>query len=130
MSNATRVMWNGTVRALPFGEQVEAARIAGCSVIAITPSDYNKWLGASISTSNLRSMASDVGVTITQLDPFVRWTEDWKPHLRGLEFPVDIVGFDEDDFFRMAAVLEVQEQRWPSCRRFRSRNKGEKVMKA
>jgi hypothetical protein len=23
MSNATIVMWNGTVRALPFGEQVE-----------------------------------------------------------------------------------------------------------
>ncbi len=44
MSNATRVMWNGTVRALLFGEQVEAERIAGCSAIAITPSDYNKWL--------------------------------------------------------------------------------------
>jgi hypothetical protein len=53
MSNATRVMWNGTVRALPFGEQVEAARIAGCSVIAVTPSDYDKWLGAS--TKHVRS---------------------------------------------------------------------------
>jgi hypothetical protein len=55
-------MWNGTVRALPFGEQVEAARIAGCSAITVTPSDYNKWLGASISTSNLRSKASPVMV--------------------------------------------------------------------
>ena len=54
-------------------------------------------------------MASDVGVTITHLDPFVRWTEDWKPHLRGLQFPVDIVGFAEDDFFRMAAC----EWLWP-----------------
>jgi hypothetical protein len=57
MSDTTRVMWNGTVRALPFREQVEAARIAGCSVIAITPSDYNKWLGTGTSTSDLKRVA-------------------------------------------------------------------------
>lgn len=107
MSNKTRVMWNGTVRALPFRDQVEAARIAGCSAIAVTPSDYNKWLGASTSTADLRKIASDSGVRITHLDPFVRWTVDWKPHLEGMDFPSDIVGFDADDFFRMAAALEV-----------------------
>jgi hypothetical protein len=105
MSNATRVMWNGTVRALPFREQLEAARIAGCSAIAVTPSDYNKWLGTGTSTSHLKNMAADAGVTITHLDPLVRWTEDWKPQLQGMDFPVEIVGFDEDDFFRMAAAL-------------------------
>ena len=107
MSNKTRVMWNGTVRALPFREQVKAAGIAGCSAIAVTPSDYNKWLGASLSTSDLRGIAADGGVRITHLDPFVRWTSDWKPHIEGMNFPTDIVGFDEDDFFRMAAALGV-----------------------
>ena len=107
MSNKTRVMWNGTVRALPFKVQVEAAAIAGCSAIAVTPSDYNKWVGASVSTRDLLKIASDGGVKITHLDPFVRWTADWKPHLEGMDFPVDIVGFDENDFFRMAEALEV-----------------------
>jgi hypothetical protein len=105
MSDTTRVMWNGTVRALPFRKQVEAARIAGCSVIAITPSDYNKWLGAGTSTSDLKRVANDAGIAIAHIDPFVRWTEDWKPQLQGMDFPVEIVGFDEDDFFRMAAAL-------------------------
>jgi hypothetical protein len=88
-----------------FPEQVEAARIAGCSVIAITPSDYNKWLGIGTSTSDLKHVASDAGIAIAHIDPFVRWTEDWKPQLQGMDFPVEIVGFDEDDFFRMAAAL-------------------------
>ncbi len=61
-------MWNGTVWALPFPEQLKAARIAGCTSIAITPSDYNKWLGTSTPTSDLKSMARDEGVEITHLD--------------------------------------------------------------
>jgi sugar phosphate isomerase/epimerase len=107
MSLSTRVMWNGTVRALPFRAQVEAARVAGCSVIAVTPSDYNKWLGTGTSTSDLKRVANDEGIAIAHLDPFVRWTEDWKPQLQGMDFPVEIVGFDEDDFFRMASALGV-----------------------
>lgn len=107
MSNSTRIMWNGTVRALPFREQIKAAAIGGCSSIAVTPSDYNKWIGTSLSTRDLRTIAADGGVKITHLDPFVRWTGNWKPHLEGMDFPTDIVGFDDDDFFRMAAALEV-----------------------
>jgi hypothetical protein len=56
MSNETRVMWNGTVRVLPFREQHKAARIAGCNAIAVTPSDYNKGLGTS--TDDLKRMAA------------------------------------------------------------------------
>jgi sugar phosphate isomerase/epimerase len=107
VSNAVKIMWNGTVRALPFAEQLKASQVAGCSAIAVTPSDYNRWLGASISTSDLLQMSDDHGVRIMHLDPFVRWTNDWKPHLDGIDFPVDIVGFDADDFFRMAAALRV-----------------------
>ncbi len=108
MSNGIKIMWNGTVRALPFVEQLKAAEIAGCSAIAVTPSDYNKWLGSSISTADLMRASKDHGVRIAHLDPFVRWSDDWKPHLDGLDFPVDIVGFDEDDFFRMASALHVE----------------------
>jgi hypothetical protein len=61
----------------------------------------------STSPSDLRNMTSDAGITITYLDPFVRWAEDWKLQWEGFEFPVDIVGFNENDVFRMASALEV-----------------------
>jgi 4-hydroxyphenylpyruvate dioxygenase len=100
-------MWNGTVRALPLRDQLKAAASARCEILTITPSDYNKWLGASISTRDMLLMAADAGVRLAHLDPFVRWTDEWRPQIPGEDFPADIVGFDADDFFRMAGALEV-----------------------
>ena len=42
MHPAKRIMWNGTVRALPLKEQLRAAAIAGCHALSVTPSDYNR----------------------------------------------------------------------------------------
>jgi|HubBroStandDraft_1064217.scaffolds.fasta_scaffold318714_2 hypothetical protein len=61
----------------------------------------------STSPSDLRNIASDTGITITYMDPFIRWAEDWKVQLQCFEFPFDIVGFNENDDFRMASALEV-----------------------
>ena len=108
MNQANRIMWNGTVRALPLKEQLRAAAIAGCQALSVTPSDYNKWLGASISTHDMLSMADDAGVRITHLDPFVRWVEEWMPDLPAQDFPTHSIAFDAEDFFRMAAALKVQ----------------------
>lgn len=107
MNSPTRMMWNGTVRALPLPEQLRAAAIAGCEALAVTPSDYIKWLGSSTSTRDMLSMARDSGVRITHLDPFVRWVDRWKPDLSEDTFPLDSIAFELDDFFRMAAALEV-----------------------
>jgi 4-hydroxyphenylpyruvate dioxygenase len=103
-----KIMWNGTVRALPLKEQLRAAAIAGCDALSVTPSDYTAWLGSAISTRDMLAMADDAGVRITHLDPFVRWVDDWVPHLPGESFPAEIVAFDADDFFRMAAALRVE----------------------
>jgi 4-hydroxyphenylpyruvate dioxygenase len=54
------------------------------------------------------AMAEDVGVRISHIDPFVRWVGMWQPDLPGENFPTDAISFDADDFFRMAAALEVQ----------------------
>jgi sugar phosphate isomerase/epimerase len=108
MSNQRRIMWNGTVRALPFKEQLRAAAIAGCEAISVTPSDYAAWLGSAISTRDMKAMAADAGVRITHLDPFMRWVDQWQPDLSGEDFPMDAIAFDADDFFRMAGALGVE----------------------
>ena len=108
MGNSRRIMWNGTVRALPLREQLRAAAIAGCEALSVTPSDYVAWLGKSISTRDIKLMAEDAGVRITHFDPFVRWVEQWQPDLPGEDFPTDSIAFDADDFFRMAGALGVE----------------------
>ena len=99
MSNRRRIMWNGTVRALPLEAQIETTVIAGCEALTVTPSDYLKWLSGSVTTSDIKSMAADGGIRITHLDPFVRWVENWKPDLPIDDFPTDPIAFDADDFF-------------------------------
>ena len=97
------------MRALPLAEHLRAVRIAGCESLTVTPSDYVAWLAHSVSTHDVRSMAADAGVALTHRDPLVRWTNAWQPELSGEEtFPVDTIGFDADDFFRMASALRVQ----------------------
>jgi hypothetical protein len=104
MNQVRRMMWNGTVRALPLKEQLRATAIAGCQALSVTPSDYNRWLGASISTQDMLAMADDAGVRITHLDPFVRWVDQWMPNLPGEDFPTHDIAYDSDDFFRMAVA--------------------------
>lgn len=108
MSRPQTIMWNGTVRALPFKEQLNATALAGCSALSATPSDYVRWLAASTSTRDMLTMAKDAGVRITHIDPFVRWVDKWQPDLPGENFPTDAIAFDADDFFRMSAALEVR----------------------
>jgi 4-hydroxyphenylpyruvate dioxygenase len=106
MSNLHRIMWNGTVRALPLADQLRATSLAACDALSVTPSDYVKWLGTNLSTREMLAMADDAGVRITHLDPFVRWIDEWAPDLP--DFPTDAIAFEADDFFRMAAALEVE----------------------
>jgi 4-hydroxyphenylpyruvate dioxygenase len=72
MGNPRRIMWNGTVRALPRRERLRAAAIAGCEALSVTPSDYVAWLGKATSMRDIKAMADDPGVRITHFDPFVR----------------------------------------------------------
>lgn len=104
-----KIMWNGTVRALPLREQVQAAAIAGCAAMSVTPSDCATWIDSSVKTREMLTIADDAGVKLSHLDPFVRWTDDWEPELPDGEiFPVELVAFDADEFFRLAASMEVE----------------------
>jgi hypothetical protein len=48
MSNRRKIMWNGSVRALPLRKQLRAAAIARCEAVSVTPSDYAAWLSGAI----------------------------------------------------------------------------------
>lgn len=108
MSNLRRIMWNGTVRALPLAEQLRAASLARCEGLSVTPSDYVQWLGGSMSTRDITAIAADMGVRILHLDPLVRWVDEWRPDFAPEQFSTDPIGFDTDDFLRIAAALQVE----------------------
>jgi len=108
MNKTQTMMWNGTVRALPWQEQLNAAAAGGCDALSITPSDYYRWLAHGLSTRDMLTMADDAGVKVTHLDPFVRWVDQWRPDMPESEFPTDAIAFDVDDFFRLANVLGVR----------------------
>jgi sugar phosphate isomerase/epimerase len=107
MSNMRKIMWNGTVRALPLAGQLRAASIAGCGALSVTPFSYVKWLAASLTTRDMVTMAADAGIRITHLDPLIRWVTRWKPNRNQATFPYDALSFDQDDFFRFAQALGV-----------------------
>jgi sugar phosphate isomerase/epimerase len=108
MSDPRRMMWNGTVRALPLKEQLRAAAIARCEGLSVTASEYTARLASAISTRDMKATADDAGVRITHLDPFLRWVDRWRPDLPGEGFPTDAIAFDADDFFSIASALEVE----------------------
>lgn len=102
------VMYNGTVRALSFADQVKAAALAGCGAISTGPFEYLNWLGKGLGPRDLLTIAADHGVRITHLDPFVRWVPDWLPEGVGAFFPAAVLDFDADAFFRMAEALDIR----------------------
>ncbi|WP_164975703.1 sugar phosphate isomerase/epimerase family protein [Sphingobium fluviale] len=103
-----RVMWSGTVRALPLREQARATRIAGCSTLSVTPFSYALWQTSGLSTREMLAIVSDEGVRLNHLEPITRWHSSWLP--KGLDpaiCPPGLIGFDMDDFFRIADALEI-----------------------
>lgn len=105
MGNGNLVMYNATVRSLPFEDQCRAAALVGCNALTISPTEYLKILNSGTTTREMLTIAADNGVTITHLDPFARWTPKWEPkHHQGL-YDLALIAFDIDDFLRMAEAL-------------------------
>lgn len=104
-----RMMWAGTVRALSFADQLRATRLAGCTLLSVTPLHYTAWLGSGISTRDMLAMAADEGIRLNQLDPIARWHGNWRPEgVPASLCPPGFLAFDTDDFFRIAEALQVE----------------------
>jgi 4-hydroxyphenylpyruvate dioxygenase len=101
------VMWFGTVQKLPLREQLRAAALAGCRTLSIGIHEYLGHLSHGISTRDMKKMAADAGVALTHIDPFVRWVPRWEPD-EALGAPLNVLSYDEDDFFRIADALEAK----------------------
>jgi sugar phosphate isomerase/epimerase len=104
-SRQGQVMYNATVRALPFAEQCRAASLAGCGALTMTPAGYLALLTQGLTTRELRAIAADHGVAITHLDPLARWTPRWIPDNYQGNYDLAMIAFDIDDFLRMTDAL-------------------------
>jgi sugar phosphate isomerase/epimerase len=100
-----KVMYNATVRALPFDQQCLAAALVGCDALTMTPSQYLTYLNGGMATREILATARDHGVAITHLDPLARWTPKWIPGGHKGAYPLSALAFEVDDFFRMCAAL-------------------------
>jgi sugar phosphate isomerase/epimerase len=100
-----KVMYNATVRALPFDQQCLAAALAGCEALTMTPSQYLTYLNAGLPTREILATARDHGIAINHLDPLARWTPKWIPAGYEGNYPLSALAFEVDDFFRMCAAL-------------------------
>lgn len=107
MLDRNRILWCGTVRALPFAEQLRAASIAGCGAISTGCFEYLTHISRGLNAKEMLRMAADAGVRITHLDPLVRWVPNWLPAHPNADFPIAILDFDEDHCWRVAEALEL-----------------------
>jgi sugar phosphate isomerase/epimerase len=99
-------MWNGTVRALPFAEQVAATAAAGFDQLSVTPLDWTHWVGSGLGSHEMRAIAADHGVQLSHLDPLTRWTMPWQPtNLDRGKYPLPYFAFETEDFLRIAEAI-------------------------
>jgi len=99
-----QMMWIGNVRALPFPEQLRAARLAGYTQMSVTPLQYTQLLADGMSPTEMRQRAADNGVQLSHLDPLTRWSRSWLPE--NMPDAESFFAFTTDEFLRIAVELE------------------------
>jgi sugar phosphate isomerase/epimerase len=102
------VMYNGTVRRLPFLEQCRAAALAQCGSLTMTPSAYSDLVAQGVSGQDQQLIASDHGIDLRHLDPFSRWTPHWIPANHAGNYDISKIACDWDEFRRIAEALGCQ----------------------
>ena len=98
------MMCFSNVAHLPFPERVRAARLAGCDQLSTMPIEVKENAAAGYDISAMRSIAADHGVRISRLDPFVRWSREWRPDNMSPDYTARIAD-TADEFFAMAEAL-------------------------
>lgn len=103
------VLWNATVRTHSFADRLRAAEVGGFAEFGIDVLDYYEFRHGddAMSLTEVREAIDDSGVDVTVIDPYTQWTPEFDPptDLPGLD--PEFLRFDEDQFFGMAAELNV-----------------------
>ena len=98
------MMCFSNVAHLPFPERVRAAQLAGCDQLSTMPIEVRKNEAAGYDIATMKAIAADHGITITRLDPLVRWTRIWEPDNMPDGYTATI-DFSQDEFFAIADAL-------------------------
>lgn len=99
------VLYEATVRALPFVDRCAIAAAIGAHAITMSPYSYLTYLNSGTTTRDLLTIAADYGVEITHLDMLARWSPRWIPENYKDQYDLSVLAYDADDFFRMADAL-------------------------
>ena len=89
----------GSVAGADFRTLAECAGAAGFRFITLWPSHFEQALASGLSTSDLRTILADNGVSVSELDPFCAWLPV------GLDeggLAASFYRYDETAFFRIA----------------------------
>ncbi|WP_375386058.1 sugar phosphate isomerase/epimerase family protein [uncultured Microbacterium sp.] len=98
---ANSIMWVANLRGLPFAEHARTAALAGFGGLSITPLGWHQLVAEGISSSDIRALCADEGISRIHLDPVANWTTAWRPeNLDG--FPLAFFAFPSEDFLRIA----------------------------
>jgi sugar phosphate isomerase/epimerase len=107
VSDSGFVMYGGTVRSLPFAEQLRAASLTGCRSLTIMPFDYARMVSGGASARDVLTQAEQAGIAINHFEPFVRWVPNWQPENADAGM-LEVIKFDQDDLFRFTEELGVK----------------------
>jgi len=99
-----RMMCFSNVAHLSFAERVRAARLAGCDQLSIMPVEVKELVAQGLPIAEMRSIADAAGVTVSRLDPLVRWSRIWKPNNMSAAY-VERISDSPEEFFALADHL-------------------------
>jgi sugar phosphate isomerase/epimerase len=101
---ADSVMWVANLRALPFEQHARTAQLAGFGGLSVTPLGWHQLVAEGVSSSDIRAICADAGLSRIHLDPVANWTTVWRPeNLDG--FPPSFFAFPSEDFLRIAEAI-------------------------
>lgn len=104
-TNFEHMMWIGNIRALPFPEQLRAARLAGCTHLSVTPLQCAELQAQEgMSLTEIRQRAADNGIDRLHLDPLTRWSRSWRPP--NMPDAEAFLGFSTEAFLEIATGLQ------------------------
>ncbi len=99
------VLCGGTLPAASLRERADAAAAAGFRGLSLFVPDYRRARAEGLSDADLRSLLSDRGLAVAELDPLLRWIPGAGLGADATAEGTELFRYGEDDFYAVADAL-------------------------